>query len=277
MSATETIPEQKGDKPPVFVLGCDRSGTSLLRRIFDSHSNLACPTETKFIFQFVKVFDTYQSVTGLKHMGFSEEEILLQMRGFIAYFLDGYARRRNKKRWVEKTTHNVNCAPTLDKIFSGTCLYVAIVRHGLDVAYSFSTLTHDTFTVIDKYRTEGADTALAAIRHWVQMNRAILDFQRTVGSRLLLIRYEDLTTDPEAILMRVCRFIGEPWDPKMLDYNRQEHDSGWEDPNARTIPDIIPNSGKYQNWPVEIQRKLYAEAKEVMDQLGYEWHAEVPV
>lgn len=267
----------KMDKLPVFVLGCDRSGTSLLHRIFDSHGHIACPTETKFIFQFVKVFETYQSVTGLKNMGFTEDQILQEMQRFIRYFLDEYARRRNKCRWVEKTTHNVNCAPTIDRIFFGQCLYVAIVRHGLDVAYSFETLTHDKFTVIDKYRTDGADTALAGIRHWIQMNRQILEFRKTAGSRMMLIRYEDLTTRPEEILRSVCDFIGEPWDSRMLDYNRQDHDPGWEDPNSRTFPEIIRNSNKYQNWPREVQQRLVAEAREVLDLLGYTYPDEAVV
>jgi len=31
---------------PIFIIGCPRSGTSLLRRIVDSHSCIACPPES---------------------------------------------------------------------------------------------------------------------------------------------------------------------------------------------------------------------------------------
>ena len=40
-------------KPPIFILGCQRSGTSLIRRILDSHSSIACPPESGFIVQLV--------------------------------------------------------------------------------------------------------------------------------------------------------------------------------------------------------------------------------
>jgi hypothetical protein len=257
------------EKRPVFVLGCDRSGTSLLRRIFNAHPDIACPTETKFIYQFVKVYETYQSITGLKNMGFTESDVLEQMRVFICHFLDTYARQNGKKRWVEKTTHNVNCTETIDKIFEHTPLYIAIVRHGLDVAYSFATLTHDKFTVIDKYRANGADTSLAAVRHWAVMNRKIVDFQNKAGDRLMLIRYEELTTKPREVLKQVCEFIDAPWDVAMLDYNQREHDTGWEDPNAQKLPGIIANSDKYKNWPMDVQKRLFSEAQDVFEHFNY--------
>lgn len=257
------------EKRPIFVLGCDRSGTSLLRRILDSHPNIACPPETKFIYQLVKVYETSQSLTGLKSMGFSEDDVLEQMRAFISRFLDGYAKAKGKKRWAEKTTHNVNCADTIDKIFSVTPLYVAIVRHGLDVAHSLATLTFDKVTVIDKYRTDGADTPLATIRHWTVMNRKIADFQIKVGERLILIKYEKLTTKPEETLKQVCDFLEEPWESRLLNYNQQKHDSGYDDPNAGKSHSIIPNSGNYKKWPLEVQERLFDEGRDVFDYFGY--------
>ena len=253
-----------------FVLGCDRSGTSLLRRILNAHSEIACPTETKFLFQFVKVFDTYQSITGLKNMGYGEEEVLEQMRVFTAYFLDGYAERHGKKRWVEKTTHNVTCVNTIDRIFAGTPLYIAIVRHGLDVAHSFTAVMHDKFTVLDQYRSDGADTALAGVRHWKRMNTEIIDFERRAGERLMWIRYEELTTEPEHVLRGMCEFLGVPWDEEILRYSEKEHDSGWEDPGAVEKPAIVPNSGKYKTWPIELQDNLYSEAQAIFEHFGYE-------
>ena len=256
--------------PAVFVLGCDRSGTSLMRRIFNAHSSIACPTETKFIYQFVRVYEIYQSVTGLQNMGFSKRDILDQMRKFICHFLDNYAKNNGKKRWVEKTTHNVNCAETIDKIFQKTPLYIAIIRHGLDVAYSLTNLKFDKVTVIDKYRYDKAETPMASIRHWAVMNRKIAEFQGIVGERLMCVKYEDLTSEPEAILKQICKFIGEPWEESMLHYNQKEHDSGWEDPNATKLPTIIKNSGKYKNWPLVLQKSLFNEARDMFEYFRYE-------
>ncbi|MCF7889142.1 MAG: sulfotransferase [Victivallales bacterium] len=255
----------------IFVLGCDRSGTSLLRRIFNAHPRIACPSETKFIYQFVKVYETYHSLTGLQNMGFDEQEILERMKNFICYFLDNYAKRNNKKIWIEKTTHNVNCISTIDKIFNKKATYIAIIRHGLDVAYSLSTLKFDKFTVIDKYRYDAADTPLASIRHWSAMNQKIVEFSEIVKNRMIIIKYEDLTSEPRKIIKEICSFIGEVWDESMLNYNQKIHDSGWEDPNAVKLPSIIKNSGKYKNWPLTLQKRLFNEAHDMFDYFSYEF------
>ena len=255
---------------PIFVLGCDRSGTSLLRRILDSHSNIACPPETKFIFQLVKVYETNQSLTGLKSLGFKESDVLQQMRVFISRFLDGYAEAKGKKRWAEKTTHNVNCAETIDMAFQATPQYLAIVRHGLDVAHSLANVTHSKVTVIDKYRHGGADTEMATVRHWGAMNRKIVDFQSKVGERLMLIKYEDLTTRPEKVLKGIFEFLGEPWEPAVLDYNRQPHDSGYDDLKAGQTQSIISNSGNYKKWPLDYQERLFEEGRDVFAHFDYQ-------
>ena len=38
----------------IFIFGCQRSGTTLLRYLLDSHSKIACPPETKFIYPLLK-------------------------------------------------------------------------------------------------------------------------------------------------------------------------------------------------------------------------------
>ena len=36
-------------KPPIFIIGCPRSGTTLLRVILDSHPNICCGPETHIV------------------------------------------------------------------------------------------------------------------------------------------------------------------------------------------------------------------------------------
>jgi len=35
--------------PPIFVVGCHRSGTTLFRLILDSHPAISCGPETRFL------------------------------------------------------------------------------------------------------------------------------------------------------------------------------------------------------------------------------------
>jgi len=38
-----------GTRPPIFIVGCQRSGTTLLRLILDAHPNVSCGPETLFL------------------------------------------------------------------------------------------------------------------------------------------------------------------------------------------------------------------------------------
>ena len=40
--------------PPFFIVGCGRSGTSLLREMLNSHSKLAVPLESLFIIDYLR-------------------------------------------------------------------------------------------------------------------------------------------------------------------------------------------------------------------------------
>jgi sulfotransferase family protein len=39
----------------------------------------------------------------------------------------------------------------------------------------------------------------------------------------LVVRYEDLTHDPEPVTRRLCEFIGVEWRPAMIDYGAAPH------------------------------------------------------
>lgn len=260
--------------PPIFVLGCQRSGTSLFRRILDAHPNIACPPESAFIVQLAQVVENSRSLEGLQGMGFDRQQVLNRMGLFAGWFFEEYARSKGKPRWAEKTPHYVNHTETIDAMFRGNLQYIGIVRNGMDVAYS---LCGFEWGILKPYLAEGLEKPLAAIRFWRDQNRKLLDFQAAVGSRFHRITYEDLTTHPETTLRSVFDFLNEPWDPMLLEYNRCEHDAGLEDINARNNSSIMVNSGKYRNWPLELQQSLYGEAKEMLDLLGYPCPIEVSV
>jgi len=42
-------PEQLAAGRPIFIVGCQRSGTTMLRLMLDSHSRISCGPETRFL------------------------------------------------------------------------------------------------------------------------------------------------------------------------------------------------------------------------------------
>ncbi len=258
--------DEKEVKPPIFVLGCQRSGTTLLRRILDSHPNIVCPPESVFLEELSKVYETERSIAGLESMGFSEEDILEQMRMFTTFFFEGYAKSKSKPRWADKTCPYLNHVNTIDSVFKQEVVYIGIVRHGLDVAYSLCDLN---MGVLKPYIADGTDKKIAAIQFWKDQNMKLLDFRDKVKDRFYLVKYEDLTTKPESILPAIFKFLDEPWDNKILNYNDFEHDPGFEDPKIANYDKIQPNFGNYKKWPISTQRRLYQTALMMFKRLGY--------
>src|ERR1044071_4906702 len=102
---------------PVFLVGCHRSGTTLLRYLLDAHPDMACPPESKFIAGLEAFVEYPQAETGLLTLGFSMEDIRAELRRVIESFLGGYARRQGKRRWVDKTPNYYRLLPFIDEIF----------------------------------------------------------------------------------------------------------------------------------------------------------------
>ena len=251
------------------MLGCDRSGTSVVRRVLDSHSRIACPAEMKFMLQLLNIVSVEQSRVGLMSAGFTRREILDRLAVMIDSFLGDYAERFGKDIWVEKTTHNLFYADLLDEIFERDVRYLGLVRHGLDVAYSLENVEHAPFTVIERFREEGDDRAAAAMRFWRSQNGKLLALKGELGERLEVFKYEDIVRDPKAEFTRMFEFMGVPFEPEALDYNRHAHTGGYEDPTAVTSGRIEKGKSDFRRWEARKQRRLYAIAEVELNELGY--------
>lgn len=238
----------------------------MLRRIIDSHPNIACPPESAFFVQLSRVYEIERARSGLETMGFTEEDILEQMRNFTIYFFEEYAKRKKKPRWADKTTHYINHANTIDRIFRKKVVYIAIIRHGLDVAYS---LVNSNLEVHKANTPEGIDEETAAIRFWREQNKKLVDFAEKVDDRIHFIKYEDLTTKPDEVLPEVFKFLGEPWVKDVINIYDFEHEPGFDDPKVDTYTKIVPNSGNYKKWPITLQRYLWQQAYSMLKKFDY--------
>ena len=196
---------------PIFIVGCQRSGTTLLRLILDAHPNISCGPETRFL-------EDLARITGdgnwprMRLFGFPKEYWHERIAALFDEFQGDYARARGKARWADKTPRYALCIDYLDQLFP-TCQVVHVIRDGRDVVASH------------RHRW-GYLSALKAVKKWPWYVHAA----RAAGARLAAqgryheVRYEELVSDPEAALRELLDFLGEPWDEAVLDYDRQPHD-----------------------------------------------------
>lgn len=226
-SAVATAPARTATRPPFFIVGSDRSGTTMLRLMLDrAEDGPAIPPETMFITDFRAVLrgggledhDRAREFTRrvwahprVQMWGIEgEPELPPQGLGHQDAFrwaveqpFLAYMRRDGKTWWADKTPPNIDHVDLLAEVFPGA-RFVELVRDGRDVALSMMTMPW------------GDNNVWTAAVRWAG---CIREGERQRAMRpddMLLVRYEDLVTEPARQLQRVSSFLGIEYDDDML-------------------------------------------------------------
>ena len=215
--------------PPVIVLGVGRSGTTLLRVMLDRSSEIAIPYESFFVTPLAQrhgrrpdiddFLDDLGRFYQLYEWGISPDDVRPKLRGgmttgeAIAAVFEVYAEHEGKPRWGDKTPLYMQHLPLLERLFPDA-LWVHLVRDGRDAGLSFLELPEGfsgkTWALP---RTAGQFAA-----RWRTEILSARRLGKHVGSRYLELRYEDLVTEPERELRRVCEHASLTWEPGLLDH-----------------------------------------------------------
>jgi len=147
---TKMTSEQEPMKGAI-VLGSPRSGTTLLRRLLDSHPDLSCPGET-FLFRGCARFIEHDTISGgfdygvlgaLEGLGYSREDVLTRLRRFAVEFYEELARKDGKSMWIAKTAVDSFYMNQIEELFARHAKFICVLRHGLDVVCSMDEFSRD--------------------------------------------------------------------------------------------------------------------------------------
>jgi len=207
--SAETCPDDA-----IFIGGCPRSGTTLLREILNRHPRIACGPETSIF------CDLINPPRLAIEWGLDREYVERLTREspnvvrFAERFFRDFARREGKARWSDKTPANVNVVPRLLKCFPNA-RFVHILRDGRDVACSLRTHPKSTIKNGRIVPVKSNNAIGNCIRRWNNHVPNGLAFRD--HPRCFQLRYEDVILNSEATLRALCAFIGEDYSPAMLD------------------------------------------------------------
>ncbi len=250
-------PNDDSGRPPVpFVVGMNRSGTTLLRMMLDAHPDLTIPPETHFVPDLIKAareddatpesaLAAMKSAREWGDFGFSDEEMLARLRALdeikpgpaVRTFYDAYTEQQGKPRWGEKTPTYVQKMKLIQRALPET-RFVHVIRDGRDVALS----------VLD--RTVRDLTAADIARRWQKkITKAREDSPKL--RHYIEIRYEDLILETEPTLRRVCEFIELPWDDALLTYHERSAD------RLKEMARALPAEGRAKELSVERRMKTH--------------------
>ncbi len=207
--------------PPLFVLGCPRSGTTLLAE-FLAPTRYGAPVETHFITKYASLRSAYGDLSVRENFDRLVTDILAERpvmqwklevdreafwRGSggasYAEIVDAICRLRSarfgKAAWGDKTPHFILELPLLLSLFPDA-KFVVIVRDGRDVALS----------LLEK--SWGPGNLYACAEYWKRCHAETPELaQLRTRGQLCDVRYEALLDDPRAVVRRVYDFLEEPW------------------------------------------------------------------
>jgi len=280
---------EKPSNPYVFVVGCPRSGTTLLQRMLDAHSQLAVANDTHFIPwvlyemgrddnppltpEIVRRVRTYKRFhrLGLDDAAVARAaEGASDYAGFVAGLYDELARAHAKALGGEKTPGYVRHLPMLHRLFP-QARFVHIIRDGRDVALSAFGWARDEKGPgrIPLWKDEPAAAAALWWRRNVQMGREDGD---ALGPDLYRqIRYEDLVAQPEQSLRDLASFLGLPYEQRMAEF----HVGKTRDGSQRSAKSawLGPTRG-LRDWRTQMSARdaelFEAIAGDLLSALGYE-------
>jgi hypothetical protein len=218
-----------GDRP-VIVVGCPRSGTTMLQLMLHAHPRIAIPPETRFVlpaYQQRRRFGDLalperrralarwivdREATRFADLGLDAEDVVERVvaapptiGSALGTIFQAYAHRFGKPRWGDKRPAYLQNLDLVLKLFPDAQI-VNIVRDGRDCVASLKEMSWHRQ---DIYATVAA---------W---SRAVDDGRRAArrldATQYHQLRYEDLVADPHTHLATLCAFLGERYDPAMAD------------------------------------------------------------
>jgi hypothetical protein len=125
----------------------------------------------------------------------------------ISGLFEKNAHGESKARWGDKTPYYVMQLPKLIEWFPDAQI-VHLIRDGRDVALSLFGRQHD-FHVYNTY---------FAAEYWESyVERGYTQGRQLADHQYLELRYEDLLTQPEAVMRTLCTFLGEEFSSELFD------------------------------------------------------------
>jgi hypothetical protein len=236
------------DNQPIIVGGCFRSGTSLVRRLLDSHPRIYCGPEVKF---FADLYNIYLT-DPIRHVRFtrtaqsmiSQDEVLEVLGGAFVEMHVRAARHATKPRWADKAPENVIFLDRWQQLLGDGWLFLHVLRNPLD---TLASIKENPFPV-----TIPSDLD-ARIDLWLDYLQAGLRFERDAPERYVRVVYEKLTEAPESSVRAMMQALGEELDESQLQLDNTRHQAGIEDPKVRQSSTI--HSDSVEQWRKILSRK----------------------
>lgn len=271
-----------------FLFCSERSGSNLITKMMDAHPQICGPFPTQLMLFFIPALYKYGDISKGANWKILLEDIAMYLnsmhsiwkckfdvdtllknikeRSFKAihtYVYEEEARIQGKSRLFIKDNHAYLSAGYIEAAFDKP-KYVWLVRDPRDALVP----------LLENGILQGGTKRLCEF--WSNDQRGFLNAYSYLKTeeRIIQARFEDLLSDTENVLKKICGFLEVNFDKNMLNFYQKDltkdnssNVSAWNDLQK---PVIKNNFGLYKEKLHEVQIKyIEANCMELMDYLGY--------
>lgn len=223
---------------PIIMIGAERSGTTLVMAMLGCHPRIAVPEVVWYYSRFRPYLHTYGDLSRNENFRTLAEEMVFGLKtpfwgmkvnprtivdeiisdvkeksfaGIYCAMHERFAREAgNKPRWGEKTPYNLFFVKEILEDFPNA-QFIFITRDGRDASADY---LESAF---------GPTNIFCAAQVWKMCQNAVQPWRKKLdSSQWIDVKYEVLVREPEKILKQVCDFLGEKYDPAMLEFHKTD-------------------------------------------------------
>jgi len=284
--------KNKWTNPFVFIVGCPRSGTTLLQRILDAHPDIAICDETFWVVYYFKKkigltpegLITPELITQLleyykfHRMKIGREDLVrllgdgqpVHYSSFVSRIFDHYGEIKGKPLVGDKTPDYARNLPTLHALWPKT-KFVHLIRDGRDVCLSAINWKRKAAKLASIYSTWREHPVATAAAWWEWHLCLGRQAGRLLGPALYYeLRYEALVSHPAEELAKLSRFLAVPYDEAMLHFHEGRTKA---DPGLGAKDAWRPITPALRDWRgdmlAEDVERFEAVSGDLLDELGY--------
>lgn len=239
---------------PIFLVGAERSGTTVLRLMLDSHPDVTMVEGFEYAVEHVAAdgtpppLDRFEQALGVDQVFTSSGFAVDHGQTYLENVNRWLAERRDPQGTPEVGAMIHWALPRIPLVWP-KARFVRMLRDPRDVASSVMAMgwAGNVFVAVDKW--------LEAERGWSELEASLTPDQ------YVTVRFEDLMKDPDAELRRICGFLGIEFTDSMYDYT--------------TYTDYDrPSAGNASRWRGKLSRRqvqlIEARTKELLVDRGFE-------
>lgn len=231
---------------PVFVVGPPRCGTTLTARILGRHPAIFMPGETHFfpdiyarraqlgeprdaaaraavLERLMTLYGRYNEPEDQARVerlfagaARAELEQAADYRTLFARFMERQTEAAGKRRWGNQAPADLFHVTDI-LAFYPRARFVLCVRDARDFLVSYRDKWKNTAPEHVERLRKLYHPVVSSLLWRASVRRAAALEHSVPAGQLYTLRYEDLAHDPEAAVRRLCAFVGEEFDPAMLE------------------------------------------------------------